>query len=328
MDVQFSSNVAFLDIYGRMLVASGDVQNGLAVLRRALVIAPKSVPLLRAYAAALLLAKDTQGAQDTIAKAVALNPSDESLKVALIETAYAAGGKEAAQAAARSVTFGGADDPLASIIMAAALSHSGKLDDAIDTLTKIRPEAMNARATRMLAGLYVAKGERERGLQLLRSWLDKNPKDNTTRSALASALMGGRDYDGAIAEYERVSKDQPQDFIALSNLAWLYLQKNDARALETAQAAYKISPGAPLVADTLGWILLKKGDVRAAEPYLASAGAALPNNLDIQYRWAVALYRNGKKPEAQAILEKITATQVNFSSKPDAEKLLADIKGG
>ena len=317
---------AFLDIYGRILVASGDVQNGLVVLRRALAIAPKSVPLLRAYAAALLVAKDTQGAQDAIAKAVVLNPSDESLKVALIETAYAAGGKEAAQAAAHSVTFGG--EPLASIIMAMALSHAGKLDDAIDTLTKIRPEAINARATRMLAELCVAKGERERGLQLLRSWLDKDPKDSTTRSLLASALMGGRDYDGAIAEYERLSKDQPQDFIALNNLAWLYLQKNDARALDTARAAYNISAGAPPVADTLGWILLKKGDVSAAEPYLARAGAALPNNLDIQYHWAAALYRSGKKPEARAILEKITATQANFSSKPDAQKLLADIKGG
>jgi len=328
MDAQFSSNVAFLDIYGRTLVASGDVQNGLIVLRRALAIAPKSVPLLRAYAAALLVAKDTQGAQDTFAKAVVLNPSDESLKVALVETAYAAGGKEAAHAAARSVTFEGADDPLASIILAMVLSHVGKLDDAIDTLTKIRPEAMNGHATRMLAELYIAKGEQQHGLQLLRSWLDSSPKDSTTRSVFASALMGGRDYDGAIAEYERLSKDQPQDFIALNNLAWLYLQKDDARALDAAKAAYKISAGAPPVADTLGWILLKKGDVSAAEPYLASAVAALPNNPDIQYHWAAALYRSGKKPEAQAILEKITATQVNFSSKPDAQKLLADIKGG
>ena len=328
MEGQFSNNVGFLDLYGRVLVASGDVQNGLAILRKALDIAPKSTALLQIYARALLAAKDTKGAEEALAKAAALRPGDEGLKLALIETAYAAGGIEAAKTAAHDVAFGGEPNPLAAIMLAEALARSGKLDEAIDTMEKVPPENLNGRAVRTLANLYFAKGVSDRMLVLLKGWLDKNPNDDATRGVMATTLLRLGRYDEALAEYERLANDQKEDFAVLNNLAWIYSIKDDPRALEIAETAYKISGGAAPVADTLGWILLKKGDLGSAKPYLSSAGAQLPNNPDVQYHLATLLYREGKSPEARAILEKITAPQAKFDSKADAMKLLEEIKGG
>jgi cellulose synthase operon protein C len=60
--------------------------------------------------------------------------------------------------------------------------------------------------------------------------------------------------------------------------------------------------------------------------YLTAANVSAPRDPAIAYHLAVALNRAGRAADAQAMLEKLLGSGASFADKPQAEKLLAEIK--
>lgn len=92
---------------------------------------------------------------------------------------------------------------------------------------------------------------------------------------LSNAYIETGEIWAAIGELEQVIMLQPNDWIALNNLAYLYVDQDidPERGLELALAAYDLLPdSAPaFVTDTLGWAYYKNGDLEAASWYLEDA---------------------------------------------------------
>ena len=80
--------------------------------------------------------------------------------------------------------------------------------------------------------------------------------------------------------------------------------------------------------DTLGWILLDQGETENALARLQAASAVLPGNAEVRYHVAVALQRAGRTADARAVLEQLLSSGASFTSKPEAEKLLDELKRG
>jgi Flp pilus assembly protein TadD len=128
---------------------------------------------------------------------------------------------------------------------------------------------------------------------------------------------------------KRIVSEHPADAAALNNLAWLYQQTGDlAKARELAERAVAAAPQSPNIDDTLGWILLAQGEADKAVTYLSAANVSAPGNPDIQYHLAVALNRVGRTADAQSTLEALLGSGAAFSDKPEAEKLLQQLKRG
>ena len=72
----------------------------------------------------------------------------------------------------------------------------------------------------------------------------------------------------------------------LNNLAWAYQQVKDARALETAERAYKLAPDNAAIADTLGWILVEQGNTKRGIEVLQKAVTAAPKIASYRYHLA------------------------------------------
>lgn len=161
---------------------------------------------------------------------------------------------------------------------------------------------------------------------MLADWVAREPRDLGARMMLAQGLLAQKQNTQAIEQYERLVADGNADAIAFNNLAWLYSQKGDPRALETAKKAYTLAPKSAAIADTYGWILV--GNDRAAEalPLLESAAAAPGAPADVRYHLAVARARGGQHEEARADLRKLLA-ESGFESAAEARKLLADLGG-
>jgi Flp pilus assembly protein TadD len=98
------------------------------------------------------------------------------------------------------------------------------------------------------------------------------------------------------------------------------------KARELAERAAAAAPNAPQIDDTLGWIVLAQGDAAKAMTYLTAANVSAPADPSIAYHLAVALQRAGHSADAQTVLEKLLGSGAAFAEKPEAEKLLADIK--
>jgi len=156
----------------------------------------------------------------------------------------------------------------------------------------------------------------------LTDWLVAHPDDVSVRLVLGQANQDAGDVDAAVAEYERVLAAASGSAVALNNLAWLYAQRGDTRALEMAERAHAAAPESGEVTDTLGWLLVEQQDLERAVPLLRNAAAQSPDVPEIRYHLAVALARSGVNEEARNLLQTLLDSQTQFESKAQARELL------
>ncbi|HEY2540896.1 MAG TPA: tetratricopeptide repeat protein, partial [Stellaceae bacterium] len=287
-----------------------------------------SAPILFRYVSALNALKDYPQAQSVLQQALALAPQNREIKANLIRVAAEIGGVEAGLVEARGLAKKDPDNPIYDLISANLLEKAGRGKEAIGLLEHdlaIKPSKDDVRAA--LAGLYQRSGDAAKAEALLEERLKNDPANYAVGSALASLYLEGKNYDAAIVEYERLLASHPNNPPALNNLAWLYQQKGDLnKAQQLAQLAAAAAPNAAQIDDTLGWILLAQGNTWKAVTYLTAANVSAPADPAIAYHLAVALHRAGRAADAQAMLEKLLGTGASFADKPEAEKLLAEIK--
>ena len=88
-----------------------------------------------------------------------------------------------------------------------------------------------------------------RGYETLKDWLDDHPRDTEIRAVLASVYLEDKHSKKATVEYERILEDEPEHLRALQNLTWLYSEKDEPRAREFAEYAYRLFPDDPYVMD-------------------------------------------------------------------------------
>lgn len=162
--------------------------------------------------------------------------------------------------------------------------------------------------------------------QSLTQWLQHSPNDWRVRGALADYyLLVAKAPRQAIPEYRQVLKQNPDDVIALNNLAWTLGESGSPEAESLAERAYKLAPRSAGVSDTLGWILAKQGEGAKALPYLAQAAKLSPNDPQVAYHYAYALSKTGQAGEAKTILSRILANPQPFDARHKAEQLLATL---
>ena len=158
----------------------------------------------------------------------------------------------------------------------------------------------------------------------LLKWQAAHPDDPAVAQLLGTFDITAHRYDSAERNLQIALKAQPNDLVALNNLAWIFQQKGDKRAREYAQRAFEQAP-TPEVTDTLAWILVQQGEAAKAAPLLQSASAGRPQNFAIKYHWAVALNDTGHRSEAIEVLRPIVASAEPFDDRVAAQTLLTDL---
>lgn len=153
-------------------------------------------------------------------------------------------------------------------------------------------------------------------------WLKHNPADNGVRLLMAQIQQGKGDSAAAIASYEKVLETAPDEKIALNNLAWIYFEKNDPRAVDIAVRAHMAAPDDYAVLDTYGWIILHNGKLEEGYRYIKQAASKAPHVAQVQYHLAVALHMNGKDAEAKSEIERLLNSNRPFPERDSAKALL------
>jgi Tfp pilus assembly protein PilF len=145
------------------------------------------------------------------------------------------------------------------------------------------------------------------------------------RVIVAEEAMRTRDHARAIEQYRAVLEVRPADVLALNNLAWLYQEAGDPRALPLAREAARLAPQSAAVGDTLGWLLVQKGQVDEGLKVLQVAVGQKGANEETHYHYAVALARKGSSDEARTRLQQLLREPGQFPSRPEAEELLRQL---
>jgi tetratricopeptide (TPR) repeat protein len=236
-------------------------------------------------------------------------------------------------------------NPTARYLSAVLLARQARYADAETTLTQLGDGvAQFPRGLYLLALVKLQRGQAEQAWQALGRHLQRhpgepdalalyarltelvaNPGDPATLHALAALDIAARRYPEAGARLSQVLAQHPQDAAALNDLAWVYQQRHDPRALDTARHAFALAPTSQ-AADTLGWILVGLGRPQDAIGLLRAAVTLRPQAPLLRLHLATALQAAGQHGEALAAVQAALRTP-SFDERPDAERLLHSLEG-
>jgi tetratricopeptide (TPR) repeat protein len=154
---------------------------------------------------------------------------------------------------------------------------------------------------RALSEFYVLQKNNAEALKVTRAGLDQQPDNGTLRLSLAGILEKTGDYEGAIAEYEKMVQKSPGSLIVSNNLASLLSDyRTDKASLDQAEqlAANLQKSSIPQFKDTLGWVSYREGNYKAAVPLLENAAAALANVASVHYHLGMSYIAVGQPDKA------------------------------
>jgi len=168
-------------------------------------------------------------------------------------------------------------------------------------------------------------GKTEEANARLLQWLREHPEDTASRLYLADAYIKARENQLAIRQYELVLEKDPKSLLATNNLATLYRQEKDPRALDYFEKSYKLKPDSVAITDNLGWILVEQGKLARGLELLRKAATQAPDNPAVRYHLAVALAKSGEKDQARSELERLLASKSDFPYRDEAQALLKQL---
>lgn len=162
----------------------------------------------------------------------------------------------------------------------------------------------------LYTGLYLATAyknlnDSDSAIKILEAELAKSPSNNIYRSRLAELYINKSPSD-AIHHYKQVVSTNPNDFLALNNLAWVLLQNNDLeQAFKFSSQAYALAPAHPQILDTLGMILTSKEQFKEAIDILTKASMLASTNVEITLHLAKAYLGNNEKQKAEELINNL-----------------------
>ncbi|MGR8949966.1 MAG: XrtA/PEP-CTERM system TPR-repeat protein PrsT [Gammaproteobacteria bacterium] len=163
----------------------------------------------------------------------------------------------------------------------------------------------------------------------LEKWYSEHPDDRAVRFQLATNKHAAGDVHDAKNTFEELYTQNPDNPVVLNNLAWVYHELDDERALEFAKKANTLSPGNPEIMDTYAWILLANGNIEQAIKLLNEAILKAPNNPDIRFHYAKALVEVGQdKLAIEELSQVLGEDKEEFASMAEAEALLRALQPG
>jgi Flp pilus assembly protein TadD len=202
----------------------------------------------------------------------------------------------------------------------------GGFEAAVTAYRRVYELAPVVEPMRTLFRAQAAAGRTDEASALMESWLASHPNDLGSLHLYAQLLMGAKNWARAKKAYEDLQAQGVEDVVMLNNLAVCYQQLGDARALPTAELAYKMAPADANVADTYGWILLEQGRLEEGLALLREAYARSSTSPAIRYHIGLALARLGRTAEAREEVEAALAEAGQFSARADATDLLRELR--
>lgn len=145
---------------------------------------------------------------------------------------------------------------------------------------------------------------------------------------LASLHESQKNYDKAIAVYEKVIQVNPANQMAKNNLASLLLdvrgdQASIERALELTTGFDKTRH--PALMDTLGWAALKSNDPAKAISVLEEVNRIAPDLAVFQYHLGMAYQQAGDAVNAKRYLAMAVASKQDYLGKDKAKEALSKL---
>ena len=269
----------------RLYMTRGDATRARGLFEQLVEESPDDPQLNFELARAEIASRDEANALGRLERVLELAPTHLAARMALAELAIRRGDFNIASEIAAQISEIHPRRSAGPMLQGDALFEGGNARAAIDAYHRaLEIEPASLLVTKLFRA-YRSVGEMETARQTLQDWLSDNPDDAAIRLVLATSDHSDGSQKTASDAYERVLERAPNNFVALNNLAWVYFERGDERALDLAKRAYDQAGRRPDVADTYGWMLVESGQVERGVKILERAARGAPDQMEIQRIW-------------------------------------------
>lgn len=342
------------------LARSNDKPGALAAAQAAEAALPNNLEVLERLGRSQLAAGDRQQALSSFGKITAVRPDLASGHIGIASVHLAAGDLPAALQAARKALAGDPDSVLAhrmvialylqqklpqKAIEAARELQKRRPDDATGFLAEGDVEASQKRWDPALAAYRAALGKNDPGMAATRvhsalvaaqrapeatrfadGWLKEHPNDLAFRFHLGDMALATGDMALAETRYLEVAQAQPENALALNNVAWLKMRQKKPGALDYAERAVKAAPNQAPLMDTLAMVLSAEKQHPRAIEVQKQVVAKSPQVAGFRLNLAKIYVAAGDKAQARQELEALSKLK-DFAGQPEVARLLKEVGG-
>jgi tetratricopeptide (TPR) repeat protein len=196
-----------------------------------------------------------------------------------------------------------------------------RYNDAVKTFQSLLDkEPASADVMFRLAETERRKGELNTSIDLFRKCNQAAPNNTICALQLGLLLDGVGRRDQAKPVYEQILKVNPDEPVALNNLAFIKAEEGGDldQALTMAQRARQKVPTSNEIADTLGWIYIKKNLSEDAVRVFSDLVEKSPRDYHFHYHYGMALLQKGDRISARKELQMALD---NHPSRDDENKI-------
>ena len=210
-------------------------------------------------------------------------------------------------------------------------ARTGRLDMAQQNferaIAQTEKGALKGELYLRLGEVYRRKGESDRAVQALQKARETLPDNVTLLSTLALILDRSERKAEARQVYEATLKIDPNNAVALNNLAFLLAETGGDLddALKKATRAQQLLPRYFEVNDTVGWIYLKKNMTDNAIDVFERLVAKEPNQATYRYHLGMAYQKKGDKSKALDQLREALKFNPAKEEKEKIQQLIATL---
>jgi putative PEP-CTERM system TPR-repeat lipoprotein len=318
-------NPAILEALGVAQFASGEPNQAIATLKRAVQLRPDNAQALLVLAELQTRTKDWDGAIQSMRSALDVQPTSPPVWLALAAVYDEAGRLPAGMDEARGLQKRNPDRAAGFGLEGELYARQKKWPEAIAAYRTATARQPDAPVMLRFLGLLEAAGRADELQSTAQKWIRDHPRDVPVRAYLGEVAMRRGDYKAASQQLRNALEFEPENVVVANNLAWVLGEMGDPRALEYAEKAYTLAPGVAGINNTYGWLLVQKGDTARGIELLRRAVELAPNDVNKRLILARALVKAGDKGAAKKELAGLSKDNIPANMRDEAEKILKDL---
>jgi tetratricopeptide (TPR) repeat protein len=210
------------------------------------------------------------------------------------------------------------------VAYASKSGDNARAEELLEALFEKQPNTGNVIS---LASLRQASGDMDGAIAQLETWVEANPGDVTARAKLSEVYGSNNQVEDVMLQCREILKIEPDNIVALNNLAWYLLSKDPKQALSYAEKAMTLAPDASPVLDTLALAQLETGNIEEARRNIDRALSISPKSPDIRFHEAKIRAAEGDSRGAIVTLNSLLNRDEEFAERDAAEAFLESLKG-
>jgi len=320
--VALPSEAVLLERLGSLQLAAGDTNQAITTLATLVRAIPKSAAARLRLADAYLVAGKTDEAEDQLRLALRVDPT--SLPAQRANVAMAVRQKNPAKALqlARSLQSQFPNDALGFRLEGNLEASRKNWGPAASAFRKALVLDSAGDAPERLHWVLGAAGKAAEATQFERAWLKEHPRDAGFIVHLADMAMLRSDWPAAEDGYRQVLELQPENALAMNNLAYLLVQLKKPGALPLAERAVALAPGRPEMLDTLALVHAEAKQFDQAIAAQRKAVSLAPDSPGLRLALARLYLQAGDKEKARTELASLAKRGKSFSGHDEVVALL------